>query len=190
MFTPSRRPSQRGIMARLALAAQASAPPRRSRRRSRLAGISPKMDRLTAAEALRQVLKGKDFQTPAAVLSRITSQAATRVPNGAPYSIATNIAHADFWQRLWLCRLKGLRRPRIQDDWRVPEAGEWAHTRSSFLEGMQEALDIAESRPFKHEMKSDEAAIKTLLEIAIHNAYHIGQVALLKRLLKMQTEAR
>jgi hypothetical protein len=34
-------------------------------------------------------------------------------------------------------------------------------------------------------MKSDDVAIKTLLQIAIHDTYHLGQVNLLKRALRV-----
>lgn len=133
------------------------------------------------AEALRQAWEGDDFMPAGKLLSRITPVQAARRLDGAPYSLLTNVAHAEFWQRLWLARLKNLRRPKITDDWRVPQPEEWPQVRSDFLSGFAEALEIARSKPFRHEMKSDVAARKTLLKIALHNSYHLGQMRLLKR---------
>jgi uncharacterized damage-inducible protein DinB len=140
------------------------------------------MDQTTAAEALRQVFEGADFTPPTKMLSRLTAeQAAARIPS-APYSILTLVAHADFWQRIWLARLGGEKRPSIIEDWRVPNSTEWQSLRKSWLEGMTQAIQIASRKPFEHKAKNDATAVKFLLEIALHNSYHMGQIALLKRM--------
>lgn len=134
-----------------------------------------------AAEALRQVWEGDDFTPASKVLSRVKPDLACLLPPGFAYSLATLVLHTDFWQRIWLARLMDTPRPDMTKDWRVVEPGEWDSVRRSFLEGFEKALQIAAAVPFAHKMKSDEAAIKTLLNIAVHNAYHIGQFRIVKR---------
>ncbi|HMS54653.1 MAG TPA: hypothetical protein PKA27_04570 [Fimbriimonadaceae bacterium] len=56
-----------------------------------------------------------------------------------------------------------------------------AFDRSKLVSGLADAIRIAEARPFVHYMKSDEDAVSTLLQIAIHDAYHVGQLVAVKR---------
>jgi len=142
------------------------------------------MDPRTAAEALRQLIDGEDFPPPRQVLSRIPIASAARVPNGAKFSLLTYVEHANFWHRVWLGRLRGERAPNITQDWRVPEASEWPAVRDEFLAGLEEAHRLASAQPFAHAMRSDEKAVKTLLQIAIHDTYHVGQFVILKRLVR------
>ncbi len=138
-----------------------------------------------AHEALRQAYVGRDFE-PAEKLILKTPAKALIVPAGAPYSIATNVAHADVWQRVWLARLEGTPVPEIKgqaDDFPLISAEEWPAIRERFLAGFRRAMEIAASRPFEHALDTDQAAVKKLLQIAVHNTYHLGQVALLKRLI-------
>lgn len=81
-----------------------------------------------------------------------------------------------FWQDVWLRKIKGAPRPSFLEDWKQPEATQFPAIRSAFLAGFEEACDRARSNP------SEEEA-KTLLYIAIHDAYHLGQIKLLKRAL-------
>jgi hypothetical protein len=143
------------------------------------------MDRSAVIEALRQVWEGMDIPPAESLLRNVSVDTAAKKLPWMPYSILTNVAHADFWQRVWLNRLKGLRVQSFTEDWKTPPAEEWPQVRSAFLEHFQEAIAIAKADAFEHKMKSDEVAVRTLLQIAIHNAYHVGQVNLLKRELRL-----
>jgi hypothetical protein len=143
------------------------------------------MDRSAVVEALRQVWEGMDIPPAESLLRNVSADSAAKKLPWMPYSILTNVAHADFWQTVWLNRLKGLRAKSFTEDWKTPPAEEWPQARASFLDGFKEAMAIAGADPFEHKMKSDEIAVRTLLQIAIHNAYHIGQVNLLKRELRL-----
>lgn len=68
------------------------------------------------------------------------------------------------------------------NDFRVPEASEWAGLRKEFLDGLAQARAIAASEPFAHKLNSDAEAVETLIRIAVHGAYHCGQMNLLKRI--------
>jgi len=143
------------------------------------------MDAATVAETLRQIIDGEDFNPPAKML-KISAKRACEVPPGAPYSIATNVWHADYWNRLWLARLRG---EKIESkniwaaDWHVPAEKEWEEIRRRFLANLDEARRIASAQPFVHAMDSDDKALDRLHRIAAHTAYHVGQIALLKRML-------
>ena len=142
------------------------------------------MDARTAAEALRQVWEGRDFPPPKQILSRLPAEDAAKIPSGFKYSILTLVEHNNLWNGIWLGRLVDRKRPDMTKDWRVPKPSEWLEVRSQFLEGLEEAIAIAEAKPFRHKMKSDEVAIQALLQIAVHTAYHVGQFVLIKRALK------
>ncbi|MBX3119348.1 MAG: DinB family protein [Fimbriimonadaceae bacterium] len=143
---------------------------------------------MSAAVALRQIWEGKDFRSPKSVLSRVTVEQAAALPPGFKYSLLTLVEHTDFWQRIWLAHLKGEKAENFMKDWRVPAHEEWPTVRERFLKNFEEALRIAESEPFTHKMKSDEEAISTLAQIAVHNAYHVGQFVLMKRAVSSKSD--
>lgn len=138
-------------------------------------------------EALDQVREGMDFTPAAKLLGRLSAEDATAKPAGWPYSIAENVAHAEYWQRLWLARFRGEKRPKVDRarwDWPLVAPEEWPQVRDAWTEGMRDASELAAAEPFQHAMTSEYVAMRTLLQIAVHNAYHVGQVKLMKRLLR------
>ncbi|MGI8923246.1 MAG: hypothetical protein ACR2HJ_04260 [Fimbriimonadales bacterium] len=147
------------------------------------------MDRSIVAEVLKQVWEGDDIPAPAPLLRMAAAQAAEKLP-GTPYSILTNLAHAEFWQRIWLNRLQGIKASSFMEDWRVPHLEEWPVIRRAFLTGMEQAMAMASAKQLNHKMKSDPAAVATLLNIAVHNAYHLGQINVLKRMQRLQKQSK
>lgn len=142
------------------------------------------MDRSALALVYRHIIEGYDIPTPAGML-RIKPEAASLQPGAVPYSLATNLAHALLWQDIWLEKLAGKpRRPQMEvwtNDFRVPAESEFPGLKKRFLAGLNEALKITESEPFDHKLPTDEEAIDALIRIAVHGAYHIGQMNLIKR---------
>lgn len=130
-----------------------------------------------AAEALRQVRDGRDFPPLAQVLSRVKPEEAARIPEGFKYSLITLAEHTWFWQDIWIRRLKGQSAPSFMKDWRGPSPSEWNDVRKRLIDGLDEAILLAETQEL------DAKAIGTLLQIAIHDAYHVGQFVLIKRAL-------
>lgn len=147
--------------------------------------VESAMDRAAVVELFRQIWKGDDIPAPESLLRGLNAEAAASKLPHWPYSILTNLEHADFWNRIWLDRLKGVRAQSFMKDWREPAAEEWAKVKKSFLDNFEEAMRIAASDPFEHKMKSDEVAVRTLINIAIHTSYHLGQINVLKRELRM-----
>lgn len=142
------------------------------------------MDRSTLVNLFDQIIEGWDIPTPSALVKVKAEDAEMKLP-GLPYSMLTNLAHIVTWQRIWLKKLNGLdKASRMEDwkqDWRVPKAKEWDPLRKEFLTGLLEARRIAASEPMDQKLKSDEEASKVLTALAIHAAYHMGQLNVLKR---------
>lgn len=63
-----------------------------------------------------------------------------------------------------------------------------ARIKDSFLSNFKLAMRIAASEDIQHHMKSDEVAVKLLLQLAVHTSYHLGQVNLLKRELRLASK--
>jgi len=141
------------------------------------------MDASTVVDLFDQIIEGEDIPKIGHLLKRMDAETAARSLPGWPYSILTNLAHADFWQQTWLGRIEGTPRPKFQDDWRVPSAEEFPAVRESFLRNLQRARDIAGRWPVAHRAKSDERALHMLVSLAVHDAYHIGQIKLMARIL-------
>ncbi len=119
---------------------------------------------------------------------KVKREDAANQVDSAPYSLLTNLAHATLWQRFWLEKLSGGRKKSTmkewKDDFRVPDPEEWEGLRREFIEGLREARRITVSDPFDHRCADDEEAIDTLVKIAVHGAYHCGQMNLLKRMVR------
>ena|SRR2546421_4309073 len=135
-------------------------------------------------EILRQVIQGEDFESPATMLKSVKAEAATRILPGFPYSLATNVAHADIWNRLWLARLEGTPKFNPFPDFPPQSEKDWPKVRDQFLANFERAYAIACAEPFVHKCRTDAIAEKTLLKIAVHTSYHLGQIKLLKRALR------
>ena len=146
------------------------------------------MDPKTVGEVFRQIIVGGDIPAPSRVLGGISgAKAAQRLP-GFPYSILENLWHAVFWQTIWLDRLEGKATMKFTEDWQSPPASEFPKLRARFIANLEKAHKVCTSKSFKHKMKSDEAAIKTLIALAIHDSYHIGQINVMKRVLRKGKE--
>lgn len=137
---------------------------------------------MPAYEALIQVREGRDFPPPRRVLNRVRAEDACRRVDALDRSLAELVWHTDFWQQIWLARLEGTATRSITEDWYRPEAAEWLATRDRFLVNLDRAVSIAESG--QHRMKSDELANRVLTQLAVHDAYHVGQWVQVKRALR------
>ncbi|MBS1713848.1 MAG: DinB family protein [Armatimonadetes bacterium] len=141
------------------------------------------MDAATVADLFDQIIGGEDIPKIGYLLQRMSPETASRTVPGWPYSVLTNLAHADFWQQIWLARLEGKPRPKFRDDWRVPEPEEFEPVRSSFLTNLKRARQMVADWPLGHDLESDDKALHMLVSLAVHDAYHIGQIKLMARIL-------
>lgn len=139
-----------------------------------------------AKEAILQMINGRDFDPPEKMLSRVKSEKAVEGLPGFPYTLATNVRHADFWNEIWLARLEGRKGPSITEDWAIPTEEEWPSVREQFLKNLDRVRAIASAEPFQHKMSSDGEAAAVLIQIAVHTAYHLGQIRLMKRVMRLK----
>lgn len=135
------------------------------------------MDSAALKMMFDQILEGWDIPVVGSML-RMTAKRAAECKPGMPYTLVDNLWHAVYWQELWLAQLRGEKTPPMMQvwsgDWKGAEERDFGGLREKFLEGLQEARlmcvgDIEKER------------VELLLRLAIHAAYHIGQLNLIKR---------
>lgn len=127
-------------------------------------------------EMFDQLQQGLNFEKADDLLGGITPEQASQTVPGAPYTILQNLAHTQIWQR-YLIGEPGAEMPRHGDDWPSPEPGEWAELRTAFLVGWERAAQMVTEDP-------NTATTTKLLHVALHGAYHLGQIALLWRMIE------
>ncbi|GAA5511883.1 hypothetical protein Dcar01_00597 [Deinococcus carri] len=121
---------------------------------------------------------GAIFPAPETLLDGLTFETAARSVTGVPYTLAALLAHLAVTQRASLNLASGQREtwPEELDIWpglNTPAAFEACLTELRL--GLAEARALA-SAP-------SERTREVLTDLAAHNAYHWGQVALLRRVL-------
>lgn len=141
-----------------------------------------------AVQMLQEIRDGRDIPSPSALIGRMKAEDAARELPGFRYSILTYVAHAVLWQDIWLAQLRGGSRPKMIEDWRTPDPSEWPELRQRLLEGLAEAIALAEAGPTAHK-KSEEDAMKLLVHIGIHLSYHLGQIKMIKRAIAEEKKA-
>lgn len=130
------------------------------------------------------IIEGYDIPTPAGVV-RISPATACEAITPLPYTFGCNLAHAVMWQNFWLNKLKGGRKSSSMTEWtkdfREPDPNEIPNLKTSFLQGLLEARMMAAQIGSGTLVVSDGEATDTLLRIAVHASYHLGQMNLIKR---------
>jgi uncharacterized damage-inducible protein DinB len=136
------------------------------------------------AEAMRQMGRGEDFW-PADDLTRdLSPEQATKIPEGCPYSIATQVGHMLCWQDRWIDQIQGQPvKDSVSDeeDFPVVKPEEWMDLRARLVTGIEMASGLATGLETDRTVGTRSVS-ETLLKVAIHNAYHIGQIALLRQI--------
>jgi hypothetical protein len=142
-------------------------------------------------EAVKELLDGDGhYVPPARLLEDLTGQQAVTVPPGAPYSIAQVLSHMHFCQQEELAGLGcavelPFPRPAHLDDTFAPiPPGGWPARVADFLAGLEACKKLAEAQPDAvSPARDDTSANYDLAGTALHNAYHFGQIVLLRRML-------
>ncbi|MDQ2798098.1 MAG: DinB family protein [Armatimonadota bacterium] len=130
---------------------------------------------------------GGEFLPPERLLGDLTEAQALAVPPGSPYSIAGLVAHMRFWQDYNIARARGQHTARPEHlDETFPEvrAGEWAALRQAFLTGLEICAQTAAEKSGETSTdRADTSVGYDLVECpALHNAYHYGQIAMLRQI--------
>lgn len=139
-------------------------------------------------DGVQELLRGGgEFNTPERILSDLTAEQAYLKPPGSPYSIAQVVAHLHYWQERQVATALGEARPRpehLDDTFVAPDPAEWAALVSAFLGGVTAASEAATERAEATSPDRNDTSIPyDLAESALHNAYHLGQIVLLRQML-------
>lgn len=138
--------------------------------------------------AVQELLTGSgEFLPPGRLLHDLTEEQARLVPPGSPHSITQIVAHMQWWQAYQIARIRGEEPPRpehLDDTFAPPSPGEWAALVARFLAGLDEVDAIVTERGTLPSPGRDDADIAySLTECpTMHNAYHLGQIALLRQM--------
>lgn len=137
--------------------------------------------------ALERLLdQGDAFVPPARALDALSAELACRRVEGAPHSIAEVVAHLHFWQSFSLALGRG-ERPTLPEHaaegWPSVEPDDWETVRQAFLGGLAEAKRVAREEDLARLVGPRRTLGYELTVVVMHNAVHLGQVILLRRML-------
>jgi hypothetical protein len=138
-------------------------------------------------DAVKELLDGGgEFVPPPRILGDLTEEQAVAVPPGSPYSIAQVLNHMHWCQGGQLAKLSGEPWPQSEhlDDTFAPiKPGGWPRLVAAFLAALEECKAMADARADEISPERDDTNVGyDLAENALHNAYHFGQIVLLRRL--------
>jgi len=139
---------------------------------------------ITVEEALREIAEGRDFDSLSVTLQDLTPEQAVAKPSGFPYSIATLVWHMDFWQDRWLKQIADIHVDHFPDDgsdFPVVGAEDWTTTRERFFAGYADVRERARHpKVFEKPTQFGDTVEVLLVRTALHTAYHVGQLVLLR----------
>lgn len=148
---------------------------------------------VTVQEALKQIAEGRDFDSLTDLLKDLTAAQAVNVPTGSPYSIATLTYHTWFWQDRWLKQIDGEHTPpwTAEDDdsdFPVILPEDWESIRLKLLTDFTQVQGLAnQPESFDRVTQFGDTVEVLLLRNALHCAYHLGQIMLLRRLMSLDS---
>ena len=142
---------------------------------------------------VRGALHGRgQFADTTRLLDALPWRLAGEKPGGAEHSIFRLVRHLGYWQDIYLERLDGARRPSPPHDaegWPGNDAPtneqEWVEAAAHFRDGLARGERAAIERPLGDGLPQWEgrSRLECLLGMALHNAYHAGQIVQLRRML-------
>lgn len=135
--------------------------------------------------AMENLLLGSDeFEAPARILAGLSGEQASAVLPGAPWSIATLLAHMIFWQERRIGWASGVDQPDFSPEQNFPAVSpeQWDELVGQFLTGFSRLQGLAGSADTASELYRGRSVGYMLASQSTHNAYHLGQIVLLRRL--------
>lgn len=135
-----------------------------------------------------------DFPAPSRILDGLTGDQATTVPVGLPYSVAQLVAHMLSNMRFNLGLIRApdpLSYAERFENWPVVTPDQWPGVRGEFFRVLGAISEAARreddlARVLYPEAKDEPAwtvGYKLALSVAKHNAYHLGQIVVVRRVL-------
>ena len=132
------------------------------------------------------------FLSPQKILAGIPLEIALRSVNGFPYTIFEILHHLIFWQDRFTFYLGAedvIEEIGWEEGWRVAafpaDQTEWETYTTRFLDGLKKMEEFIHSKDWdafkaRHKYSNGYQVIQSLIT---HNAYHLGQIMLLRRIL-------
>jgi uncharacterized damage-inducible protein DinB len=150
--------------------------------------------------ALTELLRGNGAHAdPIACIEDIGGELASRQIEGFPHSIAQIVFHMNYWMSYDLRRIRGEnpKYPEHNSESFPPlpevDAKQWDRLRKEFSALLNDTADLANSsrseldreiEPTHPSHKERAASLEaTLWQLVAHNSYHIGQIAMIRRIL-------
>ena len=150
---------------------------------------------------LSELLRGKGAHAdPLACVEDISAEVAARQITGFPHSIGQLVFHMNFWMNYDLRRIQGERPPYPEhnaESFPAPpspaDAADWDRLRRDFAWFLAEHARLGESsrgeldreiEPVHANHQRVAGTVEAILwQTVVHNSYHIGQVAMIRRAL-------
>ena len=137
-------------------------------------------------------LEEHDFPSPRRILDGLTGIEACTIPPGLPYSVAQIVAHMLSNMRFNLGLIRApdpLHFDERFEDWPRVAPEDWPRLRDEFLEALRALVELARdegglSRVIYPQARTEPAwtvGYKLALSVAKHNAYHLGQIVVVRR---------
>jgi len=128
-----------------------------------------------------------EYTDPPSCLNGLGAEDACRPVTGCPHTIAELVLHMHYWQQELLEFARG-NDPKRGSDFKfgVTDFGEvkpddWEKLRAAFLASYEDLLKCAEDPELMRREPNDTSNIGFMLaNHALHNAYHLGQVVLMR----------
>lgn len=126
--------------------------------------------------------------TPASrALDGLTPEQAVTKLEGWPHSIAEVVAHMLCWQRNDLATIQAGVEPPVTpaENWPVVTSEDWPRLKEEFLASLEQSREVA-----RHPENLDRLILGGRIGVGLrlvwftgHNAYHLGQVVLMRRMI-------
>lgn len=141
------------------------------------------------AESLKHLLEsGHAFANPKHILEGISAAHAVFTPPNTLHSIASHTAHMAWWLRQALHHIDNhaTKWDRIQGE-EFPlelEESDWDSIRQDFFASLERFQALCNDAVLLEQpyVSGKNTVGYVLLDFALHNAYHMGQIVLLKRI--------
>jgi uncharacterized damage-inducible protein DinB len=151
--------------------------------------------------ALTELLRGKGAHAdPIACVEDLPAELASRQIEGFPHSIGQLVFHMNYWMDYDLRRIRGKKPPYLAHNSESfpsrtapADAPEWDDLRQQFALLLNDSAEFArlpddelvrEIEPTHPSHKERAASLQAVLwQLVAHNSYHVGQIAMLRRVL-------
>jgi uncharacterized damage-inducible protein DinB len=152
-------------------------------------------------QTLIELLYGKGAHAnPLACVEDVSLELAGKRAEPYPHSIRQLVAHMNYWMQYELRRIRGeapVYPSHAAESWPADGApgseGEWREAVTQFNDLLAQLAALAESKPgaLAHDVdathpdhaKHSSSLLAVLWQTLVHNSYHVGQIAMLRRAL-------